>query len=105
MKNKMVVFSVIIVLLSYGCATQEAPIEKASEPVAGEAPRTPSEAPKPMQEPQPAEEIKETEKETAKPAEQPVIAKKPEPIAEEKKEEFQIFNPVLTYEGAYNGPL
>src|SRR3989338_3164110 len=35
--------------------------------------------------------------------EEPIIAEL-EPVVE-KKEEFQIFNPVLTYEGAYNGPL
>ncbi|MEK6869328.1 MAG: amidohydrolase family protein [Nanoarchaeota archaeon] len=48
---------------------------------------------------QPAEEIKE------EPVikQEPVIAE-PEPVAE-KKEEFQLIYPQLTYEGAYNGPL
>ena len=50
-----------------------------------------------MQEQQPVEEIKE------EPATEEPAATIPEPVAEENK--FQIFNPILTYEGAYNGPL
>ncbi len=65
----------LTLLLSYGCATQELSIEKVSEPA---------------QEIQPVQEIKK----------EPMI--KEYPVAEEK---FKIFNPVLTYDGAYNGPL
>ena len=86
---------VVLILIVYGCATQQAPAEKMPEPAAEDAPQAAQE-PEPVQETQPAEEIKE----------EPIIEEKPasEPVVE-KKEEFQIFNPILTYEGAYNGPL
>lgn len=86
-------FSAFMVL---GCGPQEAPAEKVTEPVIEEAP-VPEAAIEPPQETQPVEETKE--KPITK--EESIIA---EPVAE-KKEEFQIFNPQLTYEGAYNGPL
>lgn len=76
-------FSAFII---FGCATPEAPAEN------------------PAQESPPAEEIKEINEGTPIPDEQPIAEEKPEPAVEDKKE-FQIFNPVLTYVGAYNGPL
>ncbi len=96
MKKVFSLFLVIFIVSLYGCAVQQAPVEKAPEPVAEEVPKA---VEKPVQESPPTEEIKE---EPIK-KEEPVVAE-PEPAAE-KKEEFQIFNPVLTYEGAYNGPL
>src|SRR3989338_1196854 len=93
----LLIFLLFLVFVIFGCAAQEVPTEKASEPVVEDAPQKTVEAP--VQEPQPVEEIQE-EPITK---EEPIIAE-PGTVAE-KKEEFQIFNPVLTYEGAYNGPL
>lgn len=93
---KKIILLLALLMLINGCATQEAPAEKIPEPVVENVQEAVAE-PELAQEPQPIEEIKE----------EPTINEKsaiPEPIAE-KKEEFQIFNPVLTYEGAYNGPL
>src|SRR3990167_8996256 len=95
MKKQVTFFLVILVLFGYGC-TQQAPVEKVTEPVVENVQEAVAE-PEPVQEPQPVEKIKE----------EPTINEEsaiPESVAE-KKEEFQIFNPVLTYDGAYNGPL
>lgn len=90
-------FLLFSALIVFGCGAQETPVEKITEPVVEEGQQEEVPKPEPVQEPQPAEEIKE----------EPTI-EKPEiveqPVAE-NKEEFQIFNPQLTYEGAYNGPL
>src|SRR3989338_6981917 len=96
-KRYLLGFLLLLVFTVFGCATQEAPIEKAAKPVVEDVPQEAVEAP--VQEPQTVEETKEEQ--TI--AEEPIIAEL-EPVVE-KKEEFQIFNPVLTYEGAYNGPL
>ena len=80
-----------LLILASGCATQEKAMEKMPEAAGEDAPQEPAE--EPALEPQPVEEAKV----------EPVIAE-PVLIAEEKKE-FQIFDPVLTYDGAYNGPL
>ncbi len=95
----LLIFLLLSAFIAIGCAAQQAPIEKASEPLIEDVPQETVEAPETIQEQQPAKEIIE------KPiiAEEPVIAEL-EPVAE-KKEEFQIFDPVLTYDGAYNGPL
>ena len=98
MKKQVIVFLVILVVFSYGCATQQAPVEKATEPIIEDAQEAVAE-PESVQEPQSVDKIKE-EPITK---EEPVIAE-PEPVVE-KKEEFQMFDPVLTYDGAYNGPL
>ena len=99
MKKPAISFLIIFILFSYGCATQEVPIEKVSEPVVEDAAQETSEAPETIPEGQLAEEIKE----------EPMIKEEPaitEPELVVKKEgQFQIFNPVLTYDGAYNGPL
>jgi len=92
--NKIIIGIIAIFILA-GCAAQEAPVEKVTEPVVQDVQEAAAESE--VQEPQPMEEIKEPI------IEEPVITE-PEPVAE-KKEEFQIFNPVLTYDGAYNGPL
>ena len=87
-------FLLLSAFIVFGCVapiSEEAPA--VPEPIAD----VPVAEPEPVQE-QPAEEIKEEPT-----TEEPAITI-PEPVAEEK-EEFQIFNPVLTYEGAYNGPL
>src|SRR3989338_10080576 len=96
-KRLLFLFLAILAIAVYGCAAQKAPVDKASEPVVEDVPQEAVEAP--VQEPQTVEETKEEQ--TI--AEEPIIAEL-EPVVE-KKEEFQIFNPVLTYEGAYNGPL
>lgn len=80
---------VLTLLLFYGCATEEV-FEK-------------------VEEPSPAEPQVVIEEDTTEPneeliAEEEPVTAEPEPVVE-KKEEFQIFNPQLTYEGAYNGPL
>ena len=89
--NKIIIGIIAIFILA-GCAAQEAPVEKVTEPVVQDVQEAAAESE--VQEPQPMEEIKEPI------IEEPVITE-PEPVAE-KKEEFQIFNPVLTYDGAYN---
>src|SRR3989338_10209400 len=85
-------FLLLLAFVVFGCAAQEVPIEKVPEPVVEDV----QQEPEPVQEQQ-VEEIKE----------EPIIDE--EPVAESKsvvkKEEFQIFDPVLTYDGAYNGPL
>src|SRR3989344_5049903 len=90
-------FLLLSAFIVFGCAAQQSTVEKTSEPIVEDMPQETVEAP--VQETQPVEEIKE------KPIikEEPVIAE-PETVAE-KKGEFQIFDPVLNYEGAYNGPL
>ena len=77
MKNKQIIaiFIISLAIILSGCAKQE---EQVVEKV--------------LEETQLAEDIKEEVIETTK----PVI---------EKKEELKIFNPDLTYPGAYNGPL
>src|SRR3989338_1164575 len=89
-------FLLLLAFVIFGCATQEAPVEKVTEPVVENVQEAVAES-EPVQEPQPVEKIKEG----------PTINEEsaiPESVVE-KKEEFQIFNPVLTYDGAYNGPL
>src|SRR3989338_11414732 len=80
-----------LLILASGCATQEKAMEKMPEAAGEDAPQESAE--ETALEPQPVEEAKV----------EPVIAE-PVLIAEEKKE-FQIFDPGLTYDGAYNGPL
>ena len=102
MKKQVMFFLAVLMMFSYGCATQEAPTETIQEPAAS-VPEAAAE-PEPVQE-QPAEEVKEEPIVQEEPvAEEIPVAPAPAPAAE-KKEEFQIFNPALTYEGAYNGPL
>jgi len=85
MKKQVMVFLAILMIFGYGCVPENAP------PTAESIPSPENEAMRPAAEEEPI--IKE----------EPAIAE-PEPVAE-KKETFQIFNPALTYEGAYNGPL
>lgn len=98
MKKEIFLLGILLLLafIAFGCATQEVPLEKVTEPVVKDTQQEAVAEPEPVQEPQPAEEIKEE----SITKEEPVIAA-PEPVAEE----FQIFNPALTYDGAYNGPL
>ena len=86
-KRFLIVLLVLTLLLFYGCATPVSEI--AQQPT----------------QPEIAERIEETAEAKEEPIakEEPAVAA-PEPVAEEK-EEFQIFDPVLTYDGAYNGPL
>lgn len=85
-------FLLFSALIVFGCTAQEAPLEKTTEPVLEDVQKEAVAEPEPIQEP-PVGDIKEV----------PVIVEKEQIV--EKKEEFQIFNPVLTYDGAYNGPL
>src|SRR3989338_2809842 len=66
---------VVLILIVYGCATQQAPAEKMPEPAAEDAPQAAQE-PEPVQETQPAEEIKEEPIIEEKPASEPVKKKK-----------------------------
>ncbi|MBI2208625.1 amidohydrolase family protein [Candidatus Woesearchaeota archaeon] len=94
-KRQLLLFLTIFAIAIYGCAQQPKMTE---EPLAEE--------PKVVKDvPVAAEEIEEAAETKEEPIikEEPTIAE-PEPVVE-KKEEFQIFDPVLTYEGAYNGPL
>src|SRR3989338_327253 len=94
-KRYLLGFLLLSAFVVFGCTTQETPVEEESELVAEDVPQETVE--EPVQEPQPVEKIKE----------KPTINEEsaiPESVVE-KKEEFQIFNPVLTYDGAYNGPL
>lgn len=81
-------FLLFSALIIFGCGAQEVAKEKVTEPIIEDVPVVAEEI----------EEAAETEGETI--IEEP-ISVEPEPVVEE----FQIFNPVLTYEGAYNGPL
>src|SRR3989338_595490 len=94
-KRLLFLFLAILAIAVYGCAQQP---EMTEEPLA-EEPKAAEDAPVAAEEIEEATEIKE------EPIikDEPVIAE-PERVVE-KKEEFQIFNPVLTYDGAYNGPL
>ena len=94
-KRLLFLFLAIFAIAVYGCAQQP---EMAEEPLA-EEPKAAEDVPAAAEEIKEAAEIEEEQIKK----EEPVIAE-PEPVAE-KKEEFQTFNPVLTYEGAYNGPL
>ena len=88
MKKQVMVFLVILVVFSYGCVKSSSEI---NEEVQEEPEQV--EVQEPMAEPQPAEEI----------IKEPAVAESEPAI--EKEEEFQIFDPALTYDGAYNGPL
>ncbi len=92
-------FLLLSVVIVFGCAAQEAPAEKVTEPVEN-IQQEPAEE-QPVQE-QPAEEIREKSIEPEA-APEPGTEEKIESVVEEKK--FQIFDPVLTYDEAYNGPL
>src|SRR3989338_5918574 len=93
MKKQVMIFLIVLMMFSYGCATPVSEAEQqTAEPETAEDVQQEAAEPDSMQEPQSAEEIKE----------EPIM--KEEPVVE-KKEEFQIFDPVLTYDGAYNGPL
>ncbi len=89
MKRWVIALLIVLIVFSYGCTTQEVSIEKVPEPTANsqatEEPQTIIESQKPL------EKVEE---------EQVIVSPQPK-----KKEEFQIINPTLTYEGAYNGPL
>jgi len=94
MKKLGVLFLIVLVIASYGCVVQEETEEKVPSPLVEDVPKEIVEAPETIQDQQPAkeiEEIAETEEETI--------------IEDAPKEEFQILNPVLKYQGAYNGPL
>ena len=88
-KKEALLILLIFLMFIYGCAAPDTNNSKVVEDAAQETVGVPET----IQEQQPSEEIKE----------EPLIAE-PEPVAE-KKEEFQIFNPILTYDGAYNGHL
>ena len=90
-------FLLLSLFVVFGCAPQDMTEEKVTSPVVEDVRQDAATEPEPVQEPQSAEDVKTTEEDAAKADE------KPEPV--EKKEGFQIFNPALTYEGAYNGPL
>src|SRR3989338_9955226 len=93
MKKQVMIYLIVLMMFSYGCATPVSEAEQqTAEPETAEDVQQEAAEPDSMQEPQSAEEIKE----------EPIM--KEEPVVE-KKEEFQIFDPVLTYDGAYNGPL
>ena len=79
-------------LIIYGCTAQEISEEEMPE-VAVEDIQQEAEIPETIQEVQSVDGNNETS-----------MAEEPEQIIEEE-EEFQIFDPVLTYDGAYNGPL
>ena len=102
MKKLVMFFLVILMMFGYGCSTEEIPSTAESIPSLEDEAMQP--AAEEMQ-PETKEEIKEESIIKKEPiiGEEHVVAK-PEPVAKEKKE-FQIFNPVLTYDGAYNGPL
>ncbi|MBI2146596.1 amidohydrolase family protein [Candidatus Woesearchaeota archaeon] len=94
MEKKVMVFLAILMIFGYGCATENAP------PTAESLPLPENETMQPA-----TEEIQSETKEEIK--EELTINEKsaiPELVVK-KKEEFRIFNPVLTYDGAYNGPL
>ena len=84
--NKLVIGMIVLFIL-VGCASPGSPAEKNPE----SSSYAPVAEPEPVQGQQPTE-IKE-----------PII--KEEPVVAEPGPEFKIFNPELTYEGAYNGPL
>lgn len=97
MKKLVMFFFAIILVAGYGCVKPSSEIqEMQEEPKQAEIQDQPTE-----EEIQP--EIKEEIKEEPIIKEEAAVAK-PETVAEQKKE-FQIFSPVLAYEGAYNGPL
>src|SRR3989344_1273300 len=93
----MVIGIIFLAILAGSCAQQEALVEKTAENSFEDIPEV-AEAPELAPDSPPAEEIKEEQPVV----EEPVITD-PDPVVE--KEGFQIFNPVLTYPGAYNGPL
>ena len=93
----MVIGIIFLAILAGSCAQQEALVEKTAENSFEDIPEV-AEEPELAPESPPAEEIKEEQPVV----EEPVITD-PDPVVE--KEGFQIFNPVLTYPGAYNGPL
>ncbi len=84
MKKETILFCLALIIL-ISCAKQETPSSSVQQTMPEEASKE-----------NVAEEIKENIT-----AEEHV---KPEPAAEEKSK-YQIFDPLLTYEGAYNGPL
>src|SRR3989344_5194467 len=83
MKKEVYLSGLILLFILFGCATQEATEEQI------------------VREPQPVEEVELAEENVTEFDEQLAVETEPEPVVEE----FQIFNPVLTYDGAYNGPL
>ena len=97
-KEAIIVLGVVfLAMLVSGCATQETAIENAPETVGEDAKQEAIQEPEPLPEPQQAEG---TDGETAV-KDEPVVAAATEPAAGK----FRIFDPILTYEGAYNGPL
>src|SRR3989344_2763581 len=95
MKKWSFLFILILVIGVYGCTTTEIDKTKYIQEENGQ--NDIKEQTTDKIEEQPEAEIRNND------SEQPT-KEKPEATAE-KKIEFQIFNPVLTYEGAYNGPL
>ena len=93
-KRLLFLFLVIFAIAVYGCAQQPEMTEESLV----EEPKVAEDVPVAAEE---IEEAAETEEEPII-KEEPVIAE-PEPVVEKK--EFQIFDPVLTYDWAYNGPL
>ena len=77
---------IFLVILINGCAP-EAPVEKTVEPVVDVQPEVAEEPTSP-----PSEVVEE----------EPAVKEEIKPVA---VPEFKIFNPVLMYDGAYNGPL
>ena len=92
-KKSFLIFLILFAIFTYGCSQQTAVGQEIKE----------AEEQHILETEQPIEII---EPQTQRAAGEilPEIEEKPEPVAEEK-EEFQVFNPVLTYDGAYNGPL
>ncbi len=86
MKNEIMITIIFLVILINGCAPQ-APVEKTVEPVVDVQPEVAEEPASP-----PSEVVEE----------EPAVKEEIKPVA---VPEFKIFNPVLTYDGAYNGPL
>ena len=97
MKKQMMVFLAILLIFSYGCTT---PVADDSKKAQGEVEQI--EVQDQPTEPKVAEEKTEPQEIVEQVIEEEPSAASPEPVDEEK---FKVFNPALTYDGAYNGPL
>jgi hypothetical protein len=100
MKKEALSGFLLLLLIVLGCT--QVTEEKTPEIDTQDIQQEEAAEPEPVPENKSAEEVKEPAIEEPL-IKEPVIAK-PEPIAKEK-EKFHIFNPKLTYDGAYNGPL
>ena len=92
MKKRVIVFLAALMVFGYGCnnASSDANEEVQEAPERAE-----------VQE-QPVEDTAEPDKEMIAEEEPAIVEPAP---AVQNKEKFRIFNPVLTYDGAYNWPL